>query len=367
MIVGELPRGLRYVVVYVDLVGQFPPPKNSEADIALLRAANLSLRREGKGSTDSFLFVSIGNSLPRRITESYVEYGFPKSSTYFAGPSSLTGLCQLPERDCKQVALFDGDEFGLGGESCDYFEEAQQVAETAVKQWLESEHPGAIAFPGAEYDSSGFWWVGIERSEDVGDWTIGPENLAPLLPEAHVGRAATWLSILWPVIEEYGVTNRSPYSLGQEYSVAWVAGLSAWLHGFEAASGNDCNGFDADAAVDGLALSPFFLGFEAARLSGEDLESFSDSWGAELEELPSRALGLIIEDFRSELRSCLSTFFGGDVALFFALHSAIWPRYGMPMGEALDAFTGADDYESLAELDAPWSFVTNGWCDEADQ
>lgn len=361
--IRELPRGLRYVVVYVDLDGRFPPRKNSQKDILLLRAANLWLRRKEKGASDAFLFVSVGSS----TDGGDVDYGFPDSSVCTVLLEPKRGRSDVQKSIDGLGSLFAGDELEIEPECGEYLEAAQEAAGTAVREWLTKEHPGAIAYPAAEYDVGGFWWVGVERSEDVGDWTIRPENFAPLLPEAHIERAATWLSILWPVIEEHGVTRVYPESLAQEYSAAWVAALAEWLQGFEGASGNFYNDFDADAAVRALGLSSFFLGFEAARLSGEDLETFCGRWNEELEELPSRALGLIVEDSRSELRDCLSSFFGDDVALFFALHSAIWPRYGVPMGEAIDALTGADDYESLAEIDAPWSFVTNGWCDEADQ
>lgn len=365
--VRELPRGLRYVVVYVDLDGRFPPRENSQKDIALLRAANLWLRRKEKGASDAFLFVSVGSSTDNGAIQTFMEYGFPVSSVCTVLLEPTRARCDVQPSSDAQGGLFAGDEMEIEAEYGEYLEAAQEAAETAVREWLAKEHPGAIAYPAAEYDVRGFWWVGIERSEDVGDWTIGPENLASLLPEAHVERAATWLSILWPVIEEYGVTNRFPSSLMRECAASWVAGLAEWLQGFEGASANSYNCFDADDAVHALGLSSFFLGFEAARLSGEDLETFCERWDDELEQLPSRALELIVEDRRSELRSCLSTFFGDDVALFFALHSAIWPRYGMPMGEAIDALTGADDYESFAALDGPWSFVTSGWCDEADQ
>lgn len=367
MTIAELPRGLRYVVAYVDLDGRFPPRMNSEKDIALLRAANVWLRRQAKGSSDIFLFVSIGSSTADRLSQTCFEYGFPGSSVFEVVPEPQGRTRRFRLCNEETTDLFGDDQVVLDAEYGGYLEAAQEAAGIAVRQWLEKEHPAAISFPGAEYDTDAFWWVGIERSEDVGEWTIGSDDLVPLLPEAHVEKATTWLSILWPVIEEYGLTNMSPCTLGQEHAVAWVAGLSAWLHGFEAASGNSFNCFDADAAVRVLGLSPFFLGFEAARLSGDDLESFCGTGVRDLEELWSRALGLILEDFRSELRSGLSTFFGGDVALFFALHSAIWPCYGSPMTKALDALTGSDDYESLADLDASWSFVTDGWCEQADE
>jgi hypothetical protein len=36
------------------------------------------------------------------------------------------------------------------------------------------------------------------------------------------------------------------------------------------------------------------------------------------------------------------------------------------MAEAMDQLLSASDYEDLAELDAPWRFVTEGWCGEAE-
>ena len=39
----------------------------------------------------------------------------------------------------------------------------------------------------------------------------------------------------------------------------------------------------------------------------------------------------------------------------------------LPMSDALNDLLGVADYDGLADLDAPWRFVSGGWCDEADE
>jgi hypothetical protein len=111
--------------------------------------------------------------------------------------------------------------------------------------------------------------------------------------------------------------------------------------------------------------SEFFLGFEFARISASDLESVCDQSGEDVDGLGMVALKAVIDEKRSELRGALSSFFGNDSGLFWALHSAIWPKSEMPMSNAVNDLMGVADYDGLADLDAPWRFVSEGCC-EAD-
>ncbi len=119
--------------------------------------------------------------------------------------------------------------------------------------------------------------------------------------------------------------------------------------------------------VDALSV---YLGFELSRPSGDDLGAACDAADADVDDLPIIALKAITADKRSELRDALSDFFGGDSALYWALHSAIWPRYAdyypKPMREALELEIGSADFDNMANHDAPWRYVTEGWCDDAD-
>ena len=176
---------------------------------------------------------------------------------------------------------------------------------------------------------------------------------------------ATWLTILGHAVELHSVQNALPNALGCDIAAAWAATLCEWLHGFEAASGNSYNNFGYEANSN-LYPSAFYLGFKLARLSGSDLESACEEADSDVDDLSSVALKAITQDKRDELRAELSDFFGGDGALYWALHSAIWPDLSKPMGEALELELGSSHFDDLARLDAPWRYVTEGWCDGAD-
>jgi hypothetical protein len=341
----ELPHGLRYVMAHVTLGSDFPPAANSATDIALLRAAYCARQRKALGTEDAFLFVVVGEHVPEAVSGALAAYGFPNARI------------ECIEVDEVEQRLEMGEEIlhGLVGQ--------------AVDDWMNLEHPGAVAAFPKEYTDTEFWWSGVEHDVNVFDWPFDDAGFAKALPTSHLRKAATWMTILGYAVDLQEVQACGPDALGRDIAAAWAATLCEWLHGFEAASGNGYNHFESEYSAK-LMPSDFYLGFELARLSGDDLESACDSADADIDDLSGAALKAITQDRRDELRAALSDFFGGDSGLYWALHSAIWPSYAdnfpRSMRDAIDRELGSGDWEDMARLDAPWRYVTEGWCDEAD-
>ena len=337
----NLPHGLRHVLVHVTLGSVFPPTANSASDVAMLRAANLAMQRKTQGVEDVFLFVVVGRHTLAAVSEAISAYGFP----------NFTVVCI--ETDDIEYLQETGDEIILG------------EVENAVKNWLNLEHFGAVAVFPKGYVETEFWWSGVEHAEDVFDWPFDAGDFSKKLPSSHRSKAATWLTILGYAVDLHTIQATRPDALGCDIAAAWAATLCEWLHGFEAASGNSYNDFGYEANSI-LYPSAFYLGFELARLSGNDLEATCEEAESDVDDLSSVALKAITQDKRDELRAALSDFFGGDGALYWALRSAIWPDFAKPMSEALELELGSSYFDDLARLDAPWRYVSEGWCDDAD-
>lgn len=337
----SLPHGLRHVLVHVTLGTEFPPAANSASDIALLRSANHAMQRKVHGVEDAFLFVVVGRLTWEGVTEAISAYGFPNA----------TVVCI--ETDDVERRLEMGEEIipaEVGNE---------------VEKWMNREHIGAIARFSQDYPDTEFWWSGVEHADDVFDWPFDYGDYAKSLPTNHHSRAATWLTVLGHAVELHEVQATNPDNLGRDRAAAWAATLCEWLHGFEAACGNGYNHFEEEREA-AILPSDFFLGFELARLSGDDLESLCDQYGEDVDGLRDAALKAITSELRDDLRNGLSSIFGGDSGLYWALHSAIWPEFTKPMVEAINQLLAVDNIDEITELDAPWRFVVNSWCDEAD-
>jgi hypothetical protein len=342
---NELPNGLRYVLVHVTLGSNFPPAANSAADIALLRAAYCARQRKTRGTEDAFLFVVVGKQESDAVSEAIAAYGFPKAKV----------VCIEAEDVERRLEMGEETIHGMVG--------------NAVEEWINLEHLGAIAAFPRDYEDMEFWWSGVEHDDDVFDWPFDDGGYATALPTTHKSNAATWLTILGYAVDLQEVQACGPDALGRDIAAAWAATLCEWLHGFEAASGNSYNHFESEYSAE-LMPSDFYLGFELARVSGDYLESACESADADIDDLSGVALKAITQDKRDELRAALSDFFGGDSGLYWALHSAIWPSYAgnfpRSMQDAIEREMGSSDFDDLARLDAPWRYVTEGWCDEAD-
>jgi hypothetical protein len=333
--------GLRNVVVLVAQGSFFPPTTGSVGDVALLRIANVAMSRRLQGWSDQFLFVFAQNHDAKRAARALVSYGFPDVSVTTLESDSAAVQSEL---DLEDVSAAIG---------------------RAVTHWLDTEHPGAIACVCNDYNGAEFWWSGVERYGESEVWPFSADDFAAVLPSAHRRLAATWLAILNDVVELESIQADCPQALGFDIAAAWAATLCEWLHGFEAASGNGYNHFESEFP-DALMPSEFYLGFELARLSGGDLEAACDEAGGDVDDLDRIALRAITEDKRSELREALSTFFGGDTGLFWTLHSSIWPKFDKPMSDHQNDLLGVTHFDDMAEIDAPRQFVTEGWCEHAD-
>lgn len=342
MLPSSLLHGLRHVLAHVTIGNDFPPSPDSTREIALLRAANRAMLRREDGKTDAFLFVMVGSYDADKVREVISAYGFPNISVITL------------DSDVSEAHL-----------SIHYDEVCAEVGDS-ILSWLNKEHPGALARFSQEYQNEDFWWAGIEHDKDVFDWPFSAGDFASELPTTHRARAATWLAVLTNAAELDAIRTASFEMLGSVRVASWAATLCEWLHGFEAASGNGYNHFDADSVGKSLGLSDFYLGFELARLQDDDLDTLCDEHDVNLDELRPQAVGAISANLRGDLRSDLSDFFGGDSGLFFALYSSIWPQLAKPMVESSQELLQSDDHNDLAELDAPWRFVSEGWCDEAD-
>ena len=336
------PSGLRNVLIYVNLGEPFPPTANSERDVTFLRAANLAMRRKAQGVTDVFLFVHMGANRTDAIEVALKTYGFSAAAIMHFGDENQDDLTE------------DHDEL-------------QEAVGRVVSRWLTKNHPGAIAYPESGYELSNFWWVGVENADDDLSWPFEVSDFASELPDAHKKQAETWLQVLGHAVDLETMQASTSEGLGQQRAAVAAATLCEWLHGFEAASGNGYYHFEPDSEINSLGIADLFLGFEAARISGEDVDEFCDEYGVEMDGLGAAALIVMTADFRSELRNALSSIFGSDSSLFFALHFAIWPQFDQPMEEAMGALLNSDHPDDLGELEAPWLFVTDGWCESADQ
>jgi hypothetical protein len=349
----ELPHGLRHVLIHVTTGAQkFPPRPDSKQDIALLRAGNRALQRKAKGAEDVFVFVLSKASMrnDEAIAKAMAEYGFPNALCLIAGGVHLDVATDKEFHDANDQWVIEAELEDIG---------------IAIDRWLQENHPGAVAFSGGEYQEANFWWSGIEHVDEVCDWPFDIEAYAKSLPNTHQQRAATWLSLLGHAVDLDEIQTTCPDALGRDQAAAWAATLCEWLHGFEAASGNGYNRFSSEYSWD-LMPSEFFLGFEMARISGDELDSLCDAHDSDVDDLSMAAMQAITGERRYKLRTALSDFFGSDSVLYWALYSAIWPAFDKSMSDALAEKLGIVSCDEMAELDAPWRYVSEGWCDDAD-
>ena len=127
--------------------------------------------------------------------------------------------------------------------------------------------------------------------------------------------------------------------------------------------------FDAIGVYHALPLDEFYLGFLLGKSApDEELQEIMEN--NELGD-NSEVRGYIIKqatsDERSTLRDMLSSYFGSDVALFWALHHAIWPKYNEPSADLCNELVNPSSFEDVSEVSDAWEFVTTGWTDSADE
>ena len=328
---------IRRILVTTLFEPEIPIQKNSTLDITLLRAAHQAILRQQQGVTKSILFVISGNTTNEEAADAIAAYGFPDAQI-------LTAPTTTSE-----------------GDPADYFSHREHIS-YLVSQWLKTNHPGAVPFLFTdEGDCHDIWWSGVEAIEVEWDFV---DDYAATLPGTHRKTAGTWLEILAVMLD-----LKVPCWSSVNQLTLYAATLCEWLHGFEAASGNSCNGFEADAVCESLKIDDFYLGF----LLGQSTttESFDeilyDTEPDDLMGIRNYALKQLIANERATLRTMLSKYFGSDCALLWALHSSIQPRYNEPAADLCNILVSPGTCEDMSEINGAWEFVTNGWTDRANE
>jgi hypothetical protein len=338
----SLPYGLINILIYVEQSDCFPPPQNSKADIEFLRAANLAMQRKnGNKSIDHFLFIGV--NFGDKEADAIRAYGFPNFD-----------IVTHPLEDGADGTVF----------SKDYFDES---IEESIKEWMASNHPGATVYPASEYNTDFFWWTGVEHDDHIFDWPFDSKDYSLELPDVHKNKAETWLSLLGHATKLEVEQATLEEKIGQNYAAELAATLCEWLHGFEAASGNSYNHFDPSSVVLSLGFSEFCLGYNVSHLTGYDLEEFFDIYDVGIDDMESTALKLITAERRNDMRSALSDFLGGDGFLLYVLHRSIWPHFSTPLSEDIDSVLNPLMEELDNDLLESWIYVSEGWCEKADE
>lgn len=339
----SLPYGLSNILIYVEQGGYFPPPKNSKKDIGLLRTANLAMQRlNGPERVDHFLFIGV--NFGDTEAEAIRSYGFPNFEI----------ITHELEVGADGTVLSEDD-----------FDDS---IESSIKEWLATKHPGAIVYPASEYNNDSlWWWAGVEHEDHIFDWPFEPKDFSSELPGVHKDKAETWLSLLGHATELEENQAAMEESLGQHHAAELATTLCEWIHGIEAASGNSYNHFDPSSASQSLGLSEGYLGYMASHLTGYDLEEFCDIYDVDLDDMGTTVLKLITAERRDDMRSAIADFFGGDSFLFYALHRSIWPKFSDPLVEDLDTVLNPLMEELDNDLLDSWTYVSEGWCEKADE
>ncbi len=327
---------IRRVLVFVLFDPGLPIQKNSKLDVSLRRAAHQALMRQQNGIIDCFLFVICGNSNEQDIAKFFVPYNFP---------------------DVQMITVHTKDE---DQNEIDY-DDLKNILGMDLSTWLEKHHPAAITdLSGGGYDSLNIWWSGVEATDN--EWYFA-EEYAKTLPDTHKNKAGTWLSILKDALE----LDDPKDWLDENHFALYAATLCEFLHGFEAASGNDFNLFDAETVSNALKIDNFYLGYISCQLEGADLRDVFYECDGDLSMLNTHALKRAAGEERSNIRAGLSSFFGSDVALFWALYTAIWPKLSEYSAEACNDLMQSSDWDTIAEISDAWELITYGWTDSADK
>lgn len=327
---------IRRVLVFVLFDPELPIQKNSKLDVSLLRAAQQALMRQQNGIIDCFLFVICGNSSEQDIAKFFMSYNFP---------------------DVQVITVHTKDE---DQNEIDY-DDLKDILEMDLSAWLKKHHPAAITdLSGGRYDSLDIWWSGVEAIDNVWCFT---EAYAETLPDTHKNKAGTWLSILKDALE----LDDPEDWLDENHFALYAATLCEFLHGFEAAIRNDFNLFDVETLSNALEIDNFYLGYIFCQLEGADLRNVFDECDDDLSMLNTYALKRATEEERSNIRAGLSNFFGSDVALFWALYTAIRPKLSECSAEACNDLMQSSDWDTLAEISNAWELITCGWTDSADE
>lgn len=326
---------------------QFPIADNSQLDIVLLRLANQALQRQQLGIVDSFLFVICGSI-------------DSKQQTLFT--PTIRDLANLDKYGFPVIELVSVDTTDENGDEVE-LDDVQECIGNEISKWLKEKYPAAItSLSSTGSDELDVWWSGIEAIPDKLELPFELEDFAKNLPGTHQARASTWLAILGEVSNfQYG----EGWISDNQFRLKAIA-LCEWLNGFEGASGNGYNDFEAGYAGNSMELDDFYMGCIWGQENPKELidDKFEES-DCDSDDMKSSILAEISAGMRQEIRDLLTEYFGSETVLFWALYTSIWPKFDKPVAEALENIVGLreSDYEDVAE---PWMFVTDGWTDSAD-
>lgn len=341
---------LGYVVVYVHQEYQFPPAKNSAADAALIRAANLYLQRKQAGIEDLFLFVF--PSIEAINEDAIRRYGFSSVE--------LRVTSEPKERMQGGLELFPVVDLDATS-SCSCFRSIRDEIGEIVSGWLQECHPTAIPFLLGGYDQKYFWWQGIRCAGESPSKLIEIAALNSELPLRHREKGATWLGIA----KNAGLLSAGMHESEEFEDALNVAALCEWLHGFDAVSGDGENEFSGSSVMRWLPISELALGFEAGKLTQESIWLLCEERDRDIGSMAGPLLRLLVETKRSQIRDSLSRYFGGDENLLYSLLSIVSADYSRPMLYQREEILSLLD-RSFDELADAWNFVQEGWHDRAD-
>lgn len=288
------------LVLLVTKVNGEPPASQM---LNVLKVANVWLQRKQEGWVDSLLLIG---------EEFQTEDEFKSF------------LCPYGLRDVNLAVIPES-----------YYEVRGERVEAIVNPWLEDKHPAAIGFlefqkycTVVKYPNEGWWWTGVEaRDEELSSIF---EKISELVPNDFKKQASTWLALL---LEERGKWLFE--SDMDDYEVCMLAlGLSRWLTGFDAISGNNSYDFSYQDAVRLFPVNLVRLAFESGRTVGPTVTDLFDAEDTLDTDLAAACLRHCLEFRNSKLVGSLKSVFGGETALLWGAYSSIWSNTQTPMQKA---------------------------------
>lgn len=311
------------------------------ANVTLLQKANAWLQRRNASISDGLLLIGVGFADEPTFQAMLKPYGLASADIDVIPPDE------------------DFDE--------NIAEDLGEAVESIAASWISKHHGKAIPVvkwsdlvPDAAYPDDGWWWVGLEASDD--EQSSLADILNELLPNAFKKQALTWATI---IAEAEGLSAD-----GEEHEVheaaMQVVALARWLTGFDAATENNFYDFSASDAIDAADLDTLRLGFEAGRNHESELGDYFDGNDETDEGLAGACLLACLDERMGAVRSTLSDAFGGDSLLFWSLYRSIWPDLKRSSDDNMEGLVGLRDVD-MGDIDRPWRFVTDGWIDFAEE
>jgi hypothetical protein len=303
----------------------------SVIDSALLQSATYAHERIKQGYTDSFLFLFCGVDSETKANNVVARYAFP----------NLTIICIPADYEGNQLEYINDHEMYV---SIHY----------EIDRWLSRNHSASLPYPGSdEYEILDAWWSGIEAPETDWNWINSFSNS---LPDTHKKRACTWIELL----KENNSDSWSSWSDEQNFALQ-TASLCEWLHGFESASENNFNCFEA--TPHNFGLDGEYVAFYAGKYDKED-DDFIIEEADNGVHFASQALSIVLGHKRHSIASELKKYFNGEGALLSVLWFSIWPNYRMAMQDGITEIMTMSDIHTLSNV---WIFLTDGWSDYAER